>query len=60
MMKSGRMRWAWHATRIWENKDAYRLFVGKPERERPLGIATCRWLDNIKRDLGEIGRGGVN
>jgi hypothetical protein len=29
--------------------------VGKPER-RP----RCRWEDNVKMDLREIGRGGVD
>jgi hypothetical protein len=31
----------------------YRLLVGKPEGKRPLGRPTCRWVDNIKKDLGE-------
>jgi hypothetical protein len=29
--------------------------VGKPERNRPLGRPRCRWVDNIKMDLKEIG-----
>jgi hypothetical protein len=29
--------------------------VGKPEGKRPLGIPRRRWVDNIKRDLREIG-----
>jgi hypothetical protein len=33
----------------------YGLLVGKPEGKRPLGRPRCRWLDNIKTDLGEIG-----
>jgi hypothetical protein len=28
--------------------------VGKTEGKRPLGIPTCRWVDNIKMDLREI------
>jgi hypothetical protein len=28
--------------------------VGKPEGKRPLGIPRCRWVDNVKIDLGEI------
>ena len=32
--------------------------VGKPEGERPLGIPSCRWKDNIKMDLQEVGWGG--
>jgi hypothetical protein len=34
--------------------------VGKPEGKRPLGRPTCRWVDNIKMDLREIGRGGMD
>jgi hypothetical protein len=29
--------------------------VGKPEGKRPLGRPRCRWVDNIKIDLREIG-----
>jgi hypothetical protein len=34
--------------------------VGKPERTRPLGRPRCRWLDNIRMDLGEVGLGDVD
>jgi hypothetical protein len=33
----------------------YRLLVGKPEGKRPLGKPRHRWIDNIKKDLLEIG-----
>jgi hypothetical protein len=33
----------------------YRVLVGKPEGERPLGRPTHRWEDNIKMDLQEVG-----
>jgi hypothetical protein len=36
---------------------AYRILVGKPEGNRPLGRPRRRWVDNIKMDLGEIGWG---
>jgi len=26
--------------------------VGKPEGWRPLGRPRCRWVDNIRKDLG--------
>jgi hypothetical protein len=29
--------------------------LGKPERKRPLGRPSCRWVDNIKIDLRLIG-----
>jgi hypothetical protein len=55
MIKSRRMRWAVHVTRIGEKRNACRLLVGRSERKRPLGRTRCRWLDNIEMDCGEIG-----
>jgi hypothetical protein len=40
-------------------KNSYRLLVGKPEGNRPLGRPRRRWVD-IKTDLGEIGCGDVD
>ena len=34
--------------------------VGKPEGKRPLGRPRCRWMDNIRMDLQEVGRGGID
>jgi hypothetical protein len=31
------------------------ILVGKPEGKRPVGRPRCRWVDNIKMDLREIG-----
>jgi hypothetical protein len=45
---------------MWEKRIAYRLLVGKPEGRRPLGRPRRRWVDNIKRDLGEVGWGDVD
>jgi hypothetical protein len=39
-----------------ERRNAYRLLVGKPEGRRPI----CRWLDNIRTDLVEVGWGDVD
>jgi len=33
----------------------YRVLVGKPEGKRALGRPRCRWEDNIKMDLQEVG-----
>jgi hypothetical protein len=52
---SRRMRWAGTVARVGEKGEAYRILVGKPEGERPLGRARCRPVDNIKIDLREIG-----
>jgi hypothetical protein len=38
-----------------ENRNVYMLLVGKPEGKIPLGRPRCRWIDNIKMDLLEIG-----
>jgi hypothetical protein len=34
--------------------------VEKPEGKRPLGRPRCRWVDNIRMDLGEVGWGDVD
>jgi hypothetical protein len=60
VMKSRRLRWAGHVARIGERRGAYRDLVGKPEGRRPLGIPRRRWEDNIKKDLREVGCGGVD
>jgi hypothetical protein len=38
-----------------EGRVVYRVLVGKLEGKRPLGRPRCRWEDNIKIDLREIG-----
>jgi hypothetical protein len=43
-----------------ENRNAYRILVGKPEGRRPLGRPRRRWVDTIKMDLREIGWDGVD
>jgi hypothetical protein len=58
VIKARRMRWAGHVARMGEVRGAYNILVGKPERRRPLGRPRCRWEDNIKMNLGEIGFGG--
>jgi hypothetical protein len=40
-----------------EGRNLYRVLVGKPERKRSLGRPRCRWEDNIKMDLQEVGCG---
>jgi hypothetical protein len=49
------MRWAEHVARMGEKRNTYRLLVGKPEGKRPLGRPRRRWVDNIRKDLGEAG-----
>jgi hypothetical protein len=38
-----------------EKRNVYRLLVGKPQGKRSLGRPRCRWIDNIKMDLSDIG-----
>jgi hypothetical protein len=48
VIKSRRMRWAGHVAHMGERRDAYRIFVWRPEGNRPLGRPRNRWEDNIK------------
>jgi hypothetical protein len=43
-----------------ERRGMYRVLVGKSEGKRPLGTPRCRWEDNIKMDLQEVGCGGMD
>jgi hypothetical protein len=43
-----------------ERRNAYEIFVGKPEGKRPLGRPRRRWEDNIRMDLRVIGWEGVD
>jgi len=49
------MRWAGHVARMEEERGAYRVLVGKPEGNKPLGRPRRRWVDNIRMDLQEVG-----
>jgi hypothetical protein len=60
MIKSRRMRWAGHVTRMGEGRDVYRVLVGRPEGKRLPGRPGRRWEDNFKIDLREIGIVGAN
>jgi hypothetical protein len=55
VIKSRRMRWAGHVTRMGEKRSVYRLLVGMSEGKRPLGRRRSMWIDNIKTELLEIG-----
>jgi hypothetical protein len=34
MIKTRRLRWAWHAARMGEKRNAYKILVGEPEGKR--------------------------
>jgi hypothetical protein len=60
MIKSKRTRWAGHVAQMGENRNANTILVEKPECKIPLGRPRRRWDNNIRMDLGEIGRDGVD
>jgi hypothetical protein len=43
-----------------EERNVYKVLVGKPEGKRPLGRPRRRWEDGIRMDLREIGLGDVD
>ena len=57
VIKSRRMRWAGHVTRMGEERGVYRVLVGKSEGKRPLGRPRRGWVDNVRMDLQEVGCG---
>jgi hypothetical protein len=55
-IKSRRMRWAGHVARMGEERNVYKVLMGKPEGKRPIGRPRRRWQDGIRVDL-DIGWG---
>jgi hypothetical protein len=43
-----------------EERKVYKVLVGKPEGQRPLGRPRSRWEDGNRMDLREIGFRGVD
>jgi hypothetical protein len=41
-------------------RTAYRILVGKPGGKRQLGRRRCKWVQNFKIDLREIGWDGMD
>ena len=52
-------RWAEYLARMEESRSAFKILKGKPTGKRPLRRPRHRWEDNIRIDLGEIGRAHV-
>ena len=59
VIKSRRMRWAGHVACMGERRGVYRVWVGKPDRKRPLRRSRHRWEDNIKMELQNLGCGAM-
>jgi hypothetical protein len=53
--KSRRKRWVGHVARMGEERNMYRVLMGKPEGKRPLGRPRRRWEDGIIMYLRETG-----
>jgi hypothetical protein len=55
IIKARKMSWVGHVARMGEKRNAYRLLVGKPEGRTPLRKPRCKWLDNIRMHLVQVG-----
>jgi hypothetical protein len=60
MIKSRRMRRVGHLAHMGENRNAWKVLVGKPKGKRLLGRPRRRWEDNIKMNLRATGWGDVD
>ena len=56
-IKSRILRWAGHVAIIEEARSAFKILIGKPTGNRPLGRPRRRWEDNVRMDLEEVGNG---
>jgi hypothetical protein len=54
------MRWAGYVARMEEERNEYRVVMGKPVVKRPLGRPRRTWEDGIRKDLRDIGWGSVD
>ena len=43
-----------------EGRGVYRVLEGEPEGKRPLGKPRRKWVDNIKKDLQDVGYGSMD
>jgi hypothetical protein len=46
--------------RMGEERNVYKVLVGKPEGKRPLGRPRRMWEDGLRMDLRAIGWGSVD
>jgi hypothetical protein len=51
VIKSRRVRCVGHVACMGERRGAYRVLVGKPKGQTPVGRLRCRWENNIKMDV---------
>ena len=55
VIKSTRLRWADHVTRMEGDRSAVNILVGKSTGKRPLGRYRRRWKENTRMALKKIG-----
>jgi hypothetical protein len=60
LMKPRKIRLAVHVARMGEGRGVYRVLVGKPLENMPLGRPRRRWENNIKLYLQEVRCGGMD
>jgi len=53
-MKSKKIKWVGHVSRVGERRGACWVLMGWPEGRRPLGRPRVRWEDNIKMDFKDV------
>ena len=54
VIKSRRLRWTCHVTRMEEARSSFKILTGKPAGKRPLGRPRLRSEDYIRMDLKTI------
>ena len=54
------MRWAEHVAHLGDRRGVFKVLVGKHEGKKPFRRPRCRWEDNIKMDLQEVGCGDLD
>jgi len=59
VIQSRRISWVVHIVVMGERRGVHKILVGKPEGNRQLGGPKCRWADNIKIEVQEVGYGGM-
>jgi hypothetical protein len=60
VIKLREMKWMDHVASMAEMRNARKTVVGKPEGKSPLGRHRCRWEDNVRMGLREIGWEGMD
>ena len=54
-IKSRKLRWACHVARMEDGRSALKTLTVEPTGKILLGKPSCRWEDNIRMNLKEIG-----